>query len=320
MRQIWSGWLAVAAAVGVWRCAIDDRTPQQVSPPNQPGAGVVPGGMTPNPMPMGAAGAGTGTAGADNGAAGADNGAAGADNGAAGADNGAAGAGAGNGAAGASSGGAASGMMGAAGTGNAGAGTAGTAGNSAGAAGSGPTGTSGSGATDPFVSGGAPSTSSNCPAFVACGGELAGAWRYSDACAEAPSNLGDLQVLCSTASVRVEPGGAATLTFAGGQVSRQGAPQGDSVITFPSECELPLSCPELGALIGDAGQCSDVNGDCLCRTPASVDWSLQPYTVSGSQLTLQDGRSFDYCVQGDSLIYRETGNAQEPGTFTLQRN
>jgi len=303
MRQFWrSGWLAVAAALGVWRCAIDDRTPQQVSPPNQPGAGAVPGGMTPDSTPMGAAGAGNGAAGAGNGVAGANTGAAGS----------------GNGVAGAGAGDTTSGMI--AGTGNAGAGNAGTAGNSAGAAGNGPTGASGSGAIDPLGSGGAPSTSSSCPAFAACGGELAGAWSYSDACAETPSNLGDLQVLCSSASVRVEPGGAATLTFAGGQVSRQGAPQGDSVITFPRDCELPLSCPEIGAAIGGAGQCSDVNGDCICRTPASVDWGLQPYTVSGNQLTLQDGRSFDYCVQGDRLTYRETGDPQEPGTFTLQRN
>jgi len=92
------------------------------------------------------------------------------------------------------------------------------------------------------------------------------------------------------------------------------APQGDGVITFPRECE-DVDCSLLAVLQADVGQCSVVNGDCICRTPASVTWSMQPYTVTGGQLTLQDGRSFDYCVQGDRLTYQETGMAQEPGTF-----
>ena len=64
---------------------------------------------------------------------------------------------------------------------------------------------------------------------------------------------------------------------------------------------------------------SAATGDCICRTPSSVAWSQQPYTVSGTQLTLQDGRTFDYCVTGAQLLYRETGSATEPGVFTLQR-
>ncbi|MEO8183831.1 MAG: hypothetical protein ABI895_33825 [Deltaproteobacteria bacterium] len=297
MRQTWrSGWLALAAGVGVWHCAIDDRSPQQVSTPNQPGDAGVPGAMTP-PSPTGAAGADSGAAGA------------------AGAGTGAAGAGAG--AAGAGTGGAGTGGT----TGTAGAGTAGTTGNSgaAGAAGSGPMGMSGAGGIDPFDPFTPPASSSTCPAFAACGGELAGAWSYSEDCTDLSGSLGILQVVCPTASVRVEPGGAATLTFAGGQVTRQGAPQGDGVITLPGECE-DIDCIELAAAQAGSGQCSVVNGDCICRSAASVTWSTQPYTVTGGQLTLQDGRSFDYCVQGDTLTYRETGMAQEPGTFTLQRN
>jgi hypothetical protein len=172
---------------------------------------------------------------------------------------------------------------------------------------------------DPFGPGNTPPASGTCPAFAACGGELAGAWSYSEACTDVSESLGFLQGACPTASARVEPGGAATLTFANGQVTRQGAPQGDGVITFPRECE-DVDCSLLALFQADVGQCSVVNGDCICRTPASVTWSLQPYTATGGQLTLQDGRSFDYCVQGDRLTYRETGEAQEPGTFTLQRN
>jgi hypothetical protein len=279
--------------MGVWHCAIDDRSPQQLSTPNQPGDAGVMGVRAPPGTPVSPTGDAS--------------------------DTGSAGAG-GAGTGGADSGG----TPGAAGSSNAG--TAGNAGSAAGAGGStamGTSGASGSSGIDPLdpFGFGTPSANSTCPAFAACGGELEGVWAYSDICAD-PSgdSLELLQVACPTGSIGVEPGGASTLSFASGQVSRQGAPQGDSVITFPRECVQDLGCAELAALVGDAGQCSDVNGDCICRTPASVDWSTQPYVVSGSQLTLQDGRSFDYCVQGDRLIYRETGMAQEPGTFTLQRN
>ena len=301
MRQIWiSGGLAAAAAVGLWCCAIDDRSPQQVTTSNQPGDAGVPGPNATPPIPPSPTPDGDGAGGsATGGSAGSSGGAAG------------------------SSGGTPSAPPGAAGTGNAGAGNAGTTGSSAGAGGSGPMGAGGmggSGAVDPGDPGSPPSVSSTCTAFDACGGELAGVWTYSDICTDLASSLEQLQTVCPTGSVRVDPGGASTLAFVGGQVTRQGAPLGDSVITFPPACLVTFGCSDLAALTGDSGQCSDVKGDCICRSPASVALSTQPYTTSGGQLTLQDGRSFEYCVQGDRLLYRETGMAQEPGTFTLQRN
>jgi len=298
MRQYWrSGWLAVAAAVGVWRCAIDDRSVDQLGAPNQPGDAGLPGAMTRDTgQPGGGAGASTGAAGA----AGAGMGAAGAGTGAAGADPGAAG-----------NGGATGGTPGAAG--------AGTAGSSAGADGSMPTGASGSGGSggiDPFDN--IPATASTCPAFTACGGELEGAWSYSDICADT-SSVSILQqaLSCPTISLRIEPGGPTTLTFSSDQVTRQGTLLGDSVLTVPNECDLAVPCSDLSAA---GGTCNDVNGPCICRRPENVDWGTQPYAVSGGQLSLQDGRTFDYCVQGARLTYRETGDAQEAGTFTLQRN
>jgi hypothetical protein len=63
-----------------------------------------------------------------------------------------------------------------------------------------------------------------------------------------------------------------------------------------------------------------VSTSCACRTPFSIAWPAQSYAISGSQLTLADGRTFDYCVDAERLTYRETGDAGEPGVFTLQRN
>lgn len=160
-------------------------------------------------------------------------------------------------------------------------------------------------------------TSGSCPAFTACGGELDGTWLYAEACPT--TNVGPLLSACPTGSVEYEAGGAAALSFGGGQVARTGAPVGDGVVTFPAECGLG-ACTLIAALVGGQGQCSEIDGDCACRTPFSVDWGQQAYAVAGNQLTLADGRTFEYCVEGDRLTYRESGEATEPGVFTLQGN
>lgn len=168
-----------------------------------------------------------------------------------------------------------------------------------------------SGASVPDLSNG------SCPAFTPCGGDLEGSWLYAAACPT--TNLAELESACPTASVEYEAGEAAALSFGNGQVARSGSPVGDGVVTFPAECGLG-GCVLVAAVVGARAECSESDGDCACRTPFSVDWGQQAYTLSGTQLRLADGRTFDYCVDADRLTYRESGSATEPGIFTLQRN
>jgi hypothetical protein len=179
------------------------------------------------------------------------------------------------------------------------------------------------GMTPPPGAGGAPpaggtTLSSTCASFAACGGVLDGTWTYSNVCIDPSENSADLLLdACPGSSVMYERGGAAALTFNGSSVSRSGEPVGDSVITFPVDCFAGLGCSFAAAPGAD---CTEMTGNCVCRTPSSVDWGTQSYSVSGGTLTLGNGRSFDYCVQGNTLTYRETGDATEFGTNTLQRN
>jgi hypothetical protein len=157
-----------------------------------------------------------------------------------------------------------------------------------------------------------------CPTFDACGGALDGSWTYTNVCIDPSENSAELlQQVCPTASVTYEPGGAATLTFSGTSVSRSGEPVGDSVISFPADCLEGLGC---SFLADESTDCTEMGSGCICRTASSIDWGTQSYTIDGGRLALGDGRSFDYCVQGNTLTYRETGDAQEAGTHTLQRN
>jgi len=308
MRRSWLGvrgvprgiaaWLALAAALGGWRCAVDDRSPKEVVAPATP----------------------TG-AGSDNASLGnVPNG----------------------GAAGSSAVAQAGGTGGSGDGGSAGSAGSGTTGNSAGSTsmtpppGAGGEPPAGDLPIDPFGGlgdfgdqGGASNTGANtgsttgssngtCPSVDACGGALDGTWTYGNVCIDPTENSADLlQELCPSASVTYERGGTSTLTFTGSSVSRAGAPLGDSVITFPAVCVEGLGC----SFLADAStDCTDMGGDCICRTASSIDWGTQSYTTAGGRLSLGNGRSFDYCVQGDTLTYRETGDAQEAGTNTLQRN
>ncbi|HKO94586.1 MAG TPA: hypothetical protein VJU61_25705 [Polyangiaceae bacterium] len=175
---------------------------------------------------------------------------------------------------------------------------------------------------DLFSDGSNVSVGQTCSSWAACGGELEGTWSYSDVCIEpADTSIGLLQGVCPDATLQFERQSGSTLTFSNARVTRTGVPLGDSVITFPSECTADLGgCEVLAALLDDAAVCEDLNGDCSCHTPASSDWGTPAYSVEGGQLLLDDGRSIDYCVQGDQLTYRETGEAAESGTYTLQRN
>jgi hypothetical protein len=312
-----SGWLVVAASVVLWRCAIDDRAPREVMAPNQPSEGSAAGaesrGSTASPPNQSAAGSGGDPGSPGNPGGGAEPPAGGL--------GGTSNAGISNGSGGANAQTTDS-PPGAAGSGSGGMTSGGAAGNTSGLppdpTGSGASGASGAGPVDVPGGGSAPTLSVNCSAFTACGGDLAGTWAYTDACPG--GNFDSLLSLCATATVQHERGGAATLSFNGGQVARNGAPVGDGVITFPSTCDLPLSCADLAAVIGSAGSCGEVSTSCACRTPFSIAWPAQAYAIAGSQLTLADGRTFDYCVDGERLTYRETGDAGEPGVFTLQRN
>ena len=322
MRRTWLGvrgvprgiaaWLALAAALGGWRCAVDNRSPKEVVAAETP-TGDGSDGTSLSKVPNGGA-AGSSALAQTGGAAG-------------------------NGPTGSSEMGSAGSDNSPAGSGSAGSGPAsGSAGSTSmtsppGAGGEPPAGDL---PVDPFGGlgdfgdqGGASNTGANtgantgssnstCPSFDACGGALDGTWTYGNVCIDPTENSADLlQELCPTASVMYERGGTSTLTFTGSSVSRAGAPLGDSVITFPAVCVEGLGC----SFLADAStDCTDMGGDCVCRTASSIDWGTQSYTTAGGQLSLGNGRSFDYCVQGDTLTYRETGDAQEAGTNTLQRN
>lgn len=161
----------------------------------------------------------------------------------------------------------------------------------------------------------------NCVDFVPCGGSLAGSWVYSDACIE-DDDLG-LELSddgCESLSASVDATVSGGLRFNGSTVQRQGTGSGSGQLRLPNVCTLAIaSCPGLRALIDDDDDaCSQGGTDCLCEfATAELDWDEDTFRAAASTFTLGSGRTFDYCVEGDTLSYRETSEGVSPQDAAL---
>lgn len=211
--------------------------------------------------------------------------------------------------------------------------------NAAGAAGS-PAGSGGSGGQAGSVSsggqagaggsvvgaagaGGSNITVGSCDAFTPCGGDVEGTWTYTSACVDSTALADAVQQACANATTDTHGVVDGTLIFSGGTVVRSGNYVVTADIHVPPNCVIG-SCAVVQGLLagalpgvtcqdGGAGSC-----DCIAsRTGGSI--AAQSYTAAGNTITLADGRTFDYCVTGNTLVYTETTANAEPGTYALSR-
>jgi hypothetical protein len=204
--------------------------------------------------------------------------------------------------------------------------TGGTGSGSGGSGGTGGIGSAGTGTAAPPVvasdGGPVPVSVGTCAAFEACGGALEGVWVYQTACVD-PADVGldQLASLCPDGlPIRFADGPGATLEVTGGIITRPGEPIGPGQMLFSDACTAQFGgCEALASVFAEAFECGQVAAGCSCALEGSTDWGQNTFSVDGGQLTLADGRTFDYCVAGDVLTMRETGEVRETGTFTLTR-
>ncbi|MET0413334.1 MAG: hypothetical protein ABW217_18650 [Polyangiaceae bacterium] len=161
----------------------------------------------------------------------------------------------------------------------------------------------------------------NCSEFVPCGGALAGTWVFSDACID-DGDLGlDLSDDgCEDVAASVDATVSGALNFSGNSVQHLGAGTGSGQLRIPNLCTLAIaSCPGLRALIdNDVDACDQSGVDCLCDfETAEAQWDRETFQAQGSTITFGGGRTFDYCVDGDTLTYRETSEGVSPQDAAL---
>ena len=99
-------------------------------------------------------------------------------------------------------------------------------------------------------------------------------------------------------------------------------------INLPAVCTAGVDCSfvQMGLaavpmLISPTCAAGTPDG-CDCSATVNVDYSqTDTYTAAGNTITTSDGRTYDYCVDGDTLTYTETTDSvdADPGIAELTR-
>jgi hypothetical protein len=174
----------------------------------------------------------------------------------------------------------------------------------------------------------------SCGTLTPCGGDLTGTWEYTAVCVD--YDFGEAaQAFCAEATVETSGSLSGTMTFTATTMRRVGELDLDATLHLPASCVQGTQCAlvtvALSAMLSaqvDDIDCADATDGCECslgRTQ-SVDESAT-YETTGSTLTTTGEagaqRTFEYCVEGDTLTYLETteGGTEiaDPGISELTR-
>lgn len=191
---------------------------------------------------------------------------------------------------------------------------------------------------DPDFTGGLAGESASCGStpFQACGGSIAGSWRVVETCNSESRNeqslaewsewVGLPTEQCTGAARRLTTTWSGELTFSG----KLAYDQRDLSVIFDmgltSRC-LTAALDSAGAVMPTAGACAALTSDfdvtcgsrdgiCECSTKATVSTAstVGNYAIRGSRLSsvtdANDVHQYDYCVQGDYLLYKDVGESR----------
>lgn len=158
-----------------------------------------------------------------------------------------------------------------------------------------------------------------CPAAPACGGDPTGTWNLEETCL-LPFDLDPYPSICPGAatnktSISLANGTSQVrLTFDGARLERTIVTTMSLTGAFPLACfpgHEADSCADKGAVLAarfPGATCSALGDaaaltDCDCQLTITTNASCSNgYTVSGSQIVLDDGDAFDFCVVPQGFI------------------
>jgi hypothetical protein len=180
-------------------------------------------------------------------------------------------------------------------------------------------------------------TFDNCPAFTPCASDPTGTWDYTGACVD-KNALTQFAAMCQGTEKPVLNNVTGTIqgrvVFTATQVAR------NAMITTIADVTIPLSCFTGSPIpINDCASAQTainlqqpgtkcVNGADAQHCNCTLDFSTAQagtngYTVTGSQLKIDDGSVYDFCVMGTKLQHQQTtpasGSPPEPGVYELTK-
>ena len=166
----------------------------------------------------------------------------------------------------------------------------------------------------------------NCGSVTPCPGNEVDAWAYASGCIDdaafarvtaAASGVG-----CSSTITNKNGSIAGSVIFDGTSVRRAVVGAVNFTFTAGPPCNQACSfIPAQLASFGITGTCAVVSTDCVCQlTFPLAQNNSQSYTYVGGLLTTAGPvETYNTCISGSTLRYRETTDGGIPGVFSLTK-
>jgi hypothetical protein len=167
-----------------------------------------------------------------------------------------------------------------------------------------------------------------CTPLAACGGDVTGTWRLSGGCVDQGAfEAAKAQCAGLTESnVKFQARGVVFADAA--KITRKTEVKFTATLDVPAVCvaanPLGAGCANMAAAIKFTGiataTCADAaGGACTCDVgDQTTENTTDAYTTAGNTLT-SGARTFDYCVAGSEIKYKETTAKAVPAVFTLTK-
>lgn len=166
----------------------------------------------------------------------------------------------------------------------------------------------------------------DCGAVSNCAGNEVDAWAYATGCIDNSAFSRVTQAAMSagcTATVTNKNGAiSGSALFDGTAVHRAVVGQVNFTLTAGPPCNTACSfIPGQLAQYGITGTCAVVGTNCVCDLTFDIGQSgSQNYTYTLGQLTTTSpAETYDSCINGTVMRYRETTDGGIPGVFSLSK-
>lgn len=163
----------------------------------------------------------------------------------------------------------------------------------------------------------------------ACGGSAEGSYTLAQVCSDFDWQAYLAQYCADVSVSSVNYSGSGTLDLDGSNYARQGSASMALSLVVPDSCAA-AGCGAVEAQLQSAIQesydqgsadCSASDAGCGCQVEATTNFAASGgYTTSDGVLTTDDGRTFHYCVSGNSLQAREFGQQSAEANVTQMWN
>lgn len=167
-----------------------------------------------------------------------------------------------------------------------------------------------------------------CTPLAACGGDVKGLWRLTGGCVD-DGAFDAAKAQCAGLTESNVKFQARGVIFADAtNITRKTDVKFTATLTVPAVCvaanPLGTTCKDAEAAVQFSGiktaTCTGPNGGpCVCDVgDETTTNTTNAYTTSGSTLT-SGASTYDYCVAGSEIKYKETTAKAIPAVFTLTK-